>query len=718
MYKLLLFPVILLTSLISTANTILVRNSEELQEAEKKAMPGDIILLKNGTWNNVLLRLNAKGTESAPVSFRAETAGKVIITGQSRLEIGGSYIVVDGLLFTNGFAGKQPVITFRSGKDQLASHCRVTNTVIDGFNNPGRMEENNWITFYGKNNRLDHCSFSNKLNLGVLLAVILDDERSRENQHSIDHNYFGYRIPLASNGGEMIRVGVSQHCEFNSNTKITANFFELCDGETEIVSIKSGSNEVTNNIFRECQGSVVLRHGNYNIVSGNYFLGNNKPGSGGVRVINKGQQVLNNLFYQCRGTDFRSPLAVMNGIPNSPAHRYVQVTDAVISGNTFFECTPATFCEGSDAERTLPPDQVTVSNNNFYNTRDSIIFKSYDRMDGILFSNNLVNLKSRQQLPGGFTKGNDAPAKKAISMISQVEKKTRLAAGAGWYIKNKSKPAISWKRVNCPDLLSLIKALATNEPADIRLTGKAYKTDQPLLITKQVRISSTGNEFTVFNSSPIESLFIVEGKGQLQLDKFRLDASGLQVSSFISSSKQAPSSHFTLQVTNSQIKNLGKQFQTASFIFANKSMVADSIIIRHCTFTDFNAGLLHMTEEKDNKGYYNAEKIVISNNSITNLQGLLLAIYRGGNDESTMGPDLTFSNNRIKNSNSGTSTPLISLYGVQKTLLEKNQFSNCNPGMILVTYEDVVRALHRLKNNQFSNTGSIKKNKYVLEDSK
>nr|HPH32571.1 chondroitinase-B domain-containing protein [Chitinophagaceae bacterium] len=530
--------------------------------------------------------------------------------------------------------------------------------------------------------------------------------------------YFGRRIPLASNGGEMIRVGVSQHCEFNSNTKITDNFFEQCDGETEIVSIKSGSNEVTNNVFRECQGSVVLRHGNYNTVSGNYFLGNNKSGSGGVRVINKGQQVLNNIFYQCRGTDFRSPLAVMNGIPNSPAHRYVQVTDAVISGNTFYECTPATFCEGSDAERTLPPDKVTVTNNNFYNTKDSVIYKSYDRMDGILFSNNLVNRGARQILPAGFTKGNDAPAKKAISMISQVEKKTRLNTGAGWYNKNNNLPAISWKQVNCPDLLSLTKALASPEPVAIRLTGNAYKTDQPLLITKRVQISSHGTGFTLLSSSPIESLFIIEGKGELQLNKLRLDIAGLQVSSFISSSKAAPSAHYNLLLTNSQIKNLGKQFPAVSLIFANKSMVADSLIIRNCTFSNFNAGLLHMTEEKDNKGYYNAEKIVISNNSINNLQGALLAIYRGGNDESTMGPDLTFSNNRINNSNNGSTTPLIHLYGVQKSRMEKNQFINCNTGNILITYEDVVRAMHQLKNNQFINSGSVQKNEFVREENK
>jgi poly(beta-D-mannuronate) lyase len=28
-------------------------------------------------------------------------------------------------------------------------------TVINDFNNPKRMDENNWVTFYGKNNGLD-----------------------------------------------------------------------------------------------------------------------------------------------------------------------------------------------------------------------------------------------------------------------------------------------------------------------------------------------------------------------------------------------------------------------------------------------------------------------------------------------------------------------------------------------------------------------------------
>jgi len=62
--------------------------------------------------------------------------------------------------------------------------------------------------------------------------------------------------------------------------------------------------------------------------------------------------------------------------------------------------------------------------------------------------------------------------------------------------------------------------------------------------------------------------------------------------------------------------------------------------------------------------------------------------------------------------------PLIHLYGVQKSRMEKNQFINCNTGNILITYEDVVRAMHRLKNNQLINSGRIRKNEYVREENK
>ena len=346
--------VMLLSTLQGWANKLSVSTPQELVKTGIQAKAGDTVVIKSGNYTNCNLIISAKGTARQPIVFMAQVPGGVVFTGNSYLHITGTYITVSGVVFKDGYAGKNHVWQFSHGKE-VANNSRITASSIQSFNNPLRLDENHWLTLSGKNNRVDHCNFTDKTNLGVLVAVLLDDDRSRINNHSIDSNYFGIRKPLGSNAGEMIRVGVSQHCTFYSNTVIKNNFFEYCDGETEIVSIKSCGNKVLGNVFKECQGAVVLRHGNYNIIANNVFLGNDKKGTGGVRVINKGQIVVNNFFYKCKGVDFRSPLSIMNGVPNSPANRYVGVSDAVIANNSFYDCAPISFCEGKSEERSLQP---------------------------------------------------------------------------------------------------------------------------------------------------------------------------------------------------------------------------------------------------------------------------------------------------------------------------------------------------------------------------
>lgn len=716
--KLLLLPCSLLFSFVVMAETIIVKNSDELKSANKKAQPGDFIILQNGTWENIEIKLTCKGTSAAPIYVKAETPGKVVITGHSQLKIGGEYIIVDGLLFTNGYAGNQPVISFRSGKDNVANNCRVTNSAIDGFNNPKRMDDNNWVLFYGKNNQLDHCSFVNKTNMGVLLAVILDDDRSRENNHSINNNYFGLRIPLGSNGGEIIRVGVSQHCQFASNTHINNNFFEYCDGETEIVSIKSGENELKGNVFKECQGSLVLRHGDNNIVSGNYFLGNDKYATGGVRVINKGQVVVNNIFYKCRGVDFRSPLAVMNGIPNSPAHRYVQVTEAEITGNTFYECSAITFCEGSDAERTLPPDGVRFTGNTLYNTRDSIVYKAYDDIKGFAFANNKVSKSVRQVLPKGFTKqvipaakfATKASAQPNVNNIPVVEKQTRAASGAKWFVPTKKTVAVKTTPVQCATAEEIYKQLEKPGTATIQLTGTNYILTKPFVINKPVYFIGDPKQPVQFRSYDMLAVFVIAGNGNLSIERMDIDGSVVNARHFIANDNEGSSDHYSLVVKNSRFANFGKEGSCKDIFYAHKSMIADSIVFRNTVFHKNEIDAILMTEEKDNKGYYSAEHIVIANNSFVENKGILLDIYRGGNDESTLGPSLKLTSNNF--TDCSNAAPLISFTGVQVTNLTGNQFTNCNPGAVLVSYKDIVRARHLFEKNKLVRSGSVDGNQF------
>ena len=142
-------------------------------------------------------------------------------------------------------------------------------------------------------------------------------------------------------------------------------------------------------------------------------------------------------------------------------------------------------------------------------------------------------------------------------------------------------------------------------------------------------------------------------------------------------------------------------------------MVADSIVIYHSTFENNETDGFMMTEEKDNKGYYNAENILISRNAFIGQQGQLLNIYRGGNDESTLGPRLVFSSNHVVNGS--TNQPFISFTGVQYTHLVDNIFTNCNPGGVLIKYIDIVRARHMLEINKIDNSGSIEKNQFFTE---
>ncbi|KAH0533557.1 hypothetical protein FGG08_007670, partial [Glutinoglossum americanum] len=69
------------------ANTITVKNIDELKKANKEAKPGDIITLQNGEWKDVTIELNCNGTKEQPVTFKAQDAGKVLISGHSQLKL-------------------------------------------------------------------------------------------------------------------------------------------------------------------------------------------------------------------------------------------------------------------------------------------------------------------------------------------------------------------------------------------------------------------------------------------------------------------------------------------------------------------------------------------------------------------------------------------------------------------------------------------------------
>lgn len=299
---------------------------------------GDTLRMVGSTWTSQQITLRGNGTAARPVVLMAGTVGGVNLTGKSTLTIGGSYVQVNGLLFSGNYTGTSVIITF----DRNSHHCRLTNTECRSYNLSDATKDTKWVSLYGQDHRIDHCAFSGKSNSGTLMVVWLTS--GTEARHRIDHCHFGYRNPNLDssgnelNGQEIIRIGDSSTSMTFARCQVDSCYFEHCNGEIETISNKSCGNIYRANTFYECKGTLTLRHGNDCLVENNYFLGNGVEKTGGVRIIGENHIVRYNTMYRLTGNNYRAAICVVRGKANSALSEYFPVKNAQIYGNTFIDC--------------------------------------------------------------------------------------------------------------------------------------------------------------------------------------------------------------------------------------------------------------------------------------------------------------------------------------------------------------------------------------------
>ncbi len=722
-----LFTIVVLLMVISASSTInakdyLVANQKQYFEVSKNLKPGDIITLADGVWNNFEITLSAKGTADKPITLTAETAGKVIISGQSNLRIGGHHLIVSGLVFRDGYSPTGEVISFRRSKDDLAYNSRITEIVIDHFSKPDRFDNDYWVGIYGQNNRFDHNNLVGKTNKGVTLAVRLNSADSRENNHKIDHNYFGPRPALGSNGGETLRIGTSKFAQYNSNTIVENNYFDRCDGEVEIISSKSGGNILRGNIFFESSGTLTLRHGDNNLVERNIFLGNGKDHTGGIRVINKGQTVRHNYMEGLRGSGFASALTVMNGVPNSPVNRYVQVSDAKIIGNSVYDSDFITLAGGADAERSAPPIDSVMSGNLISAGDAGPVFRIQDDINGIAFSGNARIGAAHANHPDGIKtikaklvrakNGLLYPRKSKFSKYGvprDLKPITKEEVGASWY----PKPAKANKFADgspisiSPSEGVVEKAISNAKGGDVITLGNGeYVVSKTMTIDKPITLKGSGQTKILFDRP---SLFEIAEGGSLRLENLTIDgelAPDSVGNALIRTTSYPIQSNFLIEMERVQISNLSVN-KFFDVIKLGKSTFADHVIIRDSQFKDISGSIILGASETEDYGQYNVEYADIQDSSFENIGGPIVNLYRGGRDESTFGPHFDLKNSKLVNvglDKNNDSKSAIVLHGAQYSKILDNQFIASAP--ILVNHT-VGRPQTRIAGNKFIATPKV-----------
>ncbi|NDW09655.1 polysaccharide lyase 6 family protein [Dysgonomonas sp. 520] len=703
------------------ATTYKVATMVEYNEKVKILQPGDSLVLSKGVWKDAQLVFFGEGTESQPITLTVEEYGKTTMEGLSNLQMYGNYLVVDGLVFINGNTPTKEVIDFRRGTSKTANHSVLRNCVIDRYNKADRSEQDAWVNLWGRHNTVEYCYFGGKTNQGVTLIVWPNGEGHNQNYHRVYRNYFAARPRLGANGGETIRIGTSHVCEQNSNTIVEGNYFEHCNGETEIVSIKSCENRIIDNTFYECEGSVVLRHGNRNEVSGNYFIGNMKPSTGGVRVINEGHKIFNNYFYGLRGKDFRGPLVIMNGVPNSPANRYLQVKNVEISFNTWIDCElPWQLCVGSDEERTLPPQDVKISNNIVYCPTEPLLIKAFDKIDGIQFFDNLLYSEKGNEVGDGFAQGearlgrgvagmplvfsklttkSDIPYVTAdidgrirgtqkwlgaIEMNGAQATKTQAVktnCGPGWYVPAPTELAGKIVKIS-PESDALLKAIRKSKAGDIiELEEGEYVNSRKMLIphTLTIRAAEGAKKRPVVRVESEGSTVIVFEIGSaltFTVDGIAIDAGLKQKvpAKYAFATSKESSDAYNIFINNCEIYDF-KQTNGGCIYKAYKNSFAETLKVTNSILRDSYRGFA-LNDEKDEKGLYSAEFIIFENTVFRNIDQWALDFLRGGNDESTLGGNLYINHCVFDNVYSKENQTMIRQSGLVTIDIENTIFYN------------------------------------------
>lgn len=355
--------------------------------------PGDIVEVTDGVYSSGGITIESSGTVEKPIIIRAKNVGDVELNGSTSFNFRkAAHVILEGFVFTSE--------VYTVIKLEACNNIRITRNVLQLTESEG--ESGKWLyiggswddaTLLSHHNRVDHNTFRDKGQLGNFITI--DGGNNVSQYDLIDHNYFYNIGPRHDNEMEAVRVGWSELSLTDGFTVIEYNLFEECDGDPEIISIKSCKDTVRYNTILRSQGTVSLRHGDGSVVHDNYFLGDEKAGTGGIRIYGRKHKIYNNYFEGLMGYRWDAAITLTNGDTDSGSvSAHWRIDDLLISHNTLVNnYSNIEIGYGrSDNSWKKEPKNVTVSNNLVEGNRADLI-EVINTPTNFIWDNNIMNPK-------------------------------------------------------------------------------------------------------------------------------------------------------------------------------------------------------------------------------------------------------------------------------------------------------------------------------------
>jgi poly(beta-D-mannuronate) lyase len=375
--------------------TVPVANTGALASAVGSAQAGDCIVLADGAYELPAIT-GKQGTATNPIVVKAANLLKATVDAGPFTISDSAYVVVQGIMYRSGTPAKV----------NNCDHCRVTR-------NRFQLKDGGFDTLSvsgtSKNVRVDHNDFGPKTVLGNTL--MLGGSGSQIVQFTrIDHNYFHDVSGGGGNGWETIRAGLSGWSFSSSKTVIEYNLFQRCTGDPETISIKSSDNTLRFNTLRGNRGEMTLRHGNRQIVYGNYIL----DGPSGIRVCGGQHKIFSNYIGNVTGKAI-----FLEGGEHDDTSGMLTDHKQVYDTSVLFNTVVSSQGIQVGGSHPMNPKNCVVANNLL---QGGSMLTEVAGSENIVYSNNFVN--------GGASVNTAGAVKMIDPMLMKVGEIYRIAAGS------------------------------------------------------------------------------------------------------------------------------------------------------------------------------------------------------------------------------------------------------------------------------------------------
>lgn len=313
-----------------------IATPSSLQSVLNGCVPGDVVLLSNGTYSSTTYTAGVNGTAGNPIVIMAQNPGtsgarNVTFSG-CRLVFNGAYTIVGGFRWTYGTA---PSNLIQINDNDI----EFTDIDIQDSNTTSGSARVLVINDQATNAWVHHCYFSNIDGPNVITQDV--NYPTFATGVVIEYNTF-FDITGAQPGGLWLQIGALPWVYANNddlaNTQTVVRYNAV--GSCNNCELKTRGNVFHNNYLHDGNGqymAVANRAADYNVYRNNYIINYSR----GFRIFSKNISVINNVLINITGTGAivicEGSLYSQIGTINNAIHERAEnilIANNVISGVT------------------------------------------------------------------------------------------------------------------------------------------------------------------------------------------------------------------------------------------------------------------------------------------------------------------------------------------------------------------------------------------------